>query len=642
MSQPTASPQIVRLPGRGLSAIARLSLLIGVLFLALAFLGLWTPVRSYLNVHHLLGLLDTARDTGAFIRALQDEGSWSAAHASSGATRFGPELDRTRDPSDAAMRTLLMRLNSGNAKHPSFAALAALLAEAPRSLAEHRAAVRKRQKSGTETAAFYREITGPALAALPHLGAASPDAEVAIGIGTYADFFLLRDLFGQETTNTAAVMTDDSFGPDSLRRHHAIQAAEAVHLSRLVACEMPGVAGRAAALEKHPSWSELIRFRRLLRDGEQEASLGLAAGDWIAAGVRANEAFAEMEAEISTTLEQRIRRKLVDLRNQIAVYVFGSGLLLVVTLWGLWRAKSTLVRTVSTLLDTTGRLQAASTLIAETGDGIKDGASSQGASLEETSAAAQEFAATAKQNSEDSDRAREDSAKARQIVETCNADIAALRTAMAEVTRSNVEIARVSKTIEEIAFQTNLLALNAAVEAARAGEAGAGFSVVADEVRNLARRSGEAAGNSGTIVARSVERSAQNTALFERTAGALAAAFERIRSIDDRLAHICQASREQSEGAGQISEAVEQISLVTQENVGLAEEATGHASQLLGLSDELIAAMEELSRLVSAGETGAVSPELDRQDAGPSPSHDYGAGLGAGLGTGKVHGSPDL
>lgn len=77
-----------------------------------------------------------------------------------------------------------------------------------------------------------------------------------------------------------------------------------------------------------------------------------------------------------------------------------------------------------------------------------------------------------------------------------------LMEATRNIDRSSNEIGTVIRTIEDIAFQTNILALNASVEAARAGDAGKGFSVVADEVRNLASKSAQAAQNTNSLISR--------------------------------------------------------------------------------------------------------------------------------------------
>jgi len=240
---------------------------------------------------------------------------------------------------------------------------------------------------------------------------------------------------------------------------------------------------------------------------------------------------------------------------------------------------------------TAGSVGAASQTLAE-------GASQQAASLEETSASLEEMSSMTRRNAETAGKVKELGSEARKAGDLGVKDMTALVGAMDAIKRSSTDIAKIIKTIDEIAFQTNILALNAAVEAARAGEAGAGFAVVADEVRNLARRCALAAKETASKIEDAVQRSAVGADISAKVARSLEEIVGKARQVDEMAGAVAAASQEQNQGISQVNIAVTQMDKVTQSNAANAEESAAAAEELTAQAESLKDAVSELLRLV--------------------------------------------
>ena len=196
------------------------------------------------------------------------------------------------------------------------------------------------------------------------------------------------------------------------------------------------------------------------------------------------------------------------------------------------------------------------------------------------------------------------------------------------IKNSASETAKIIKTIDEIAFQTNLLALNAAVEAARAGEAGKGFAVVAEEVRNLARRSAEAAKTTADLIEGAQKNAEAGVNVSTEVAKNLSGIQDKAGKVATLIAEIAAASKEQSQGIDQVNTAVSEMDKVVQQNAANAEESASASEELSSQAQELSAMVEDLSAIVGgAGNNGGARKQLKTASRIAAPTA-TGCGVG--------------
>jgi hypothetical protein len=293
--------------------------------------------------------------------------------------------------------------------------------------------------------------------------------------------------------------------------------------------------------------------------------------------------------------ETRMMWWIVGVAGAVAVLATGAGFGMAHRIAGpIGRAIAGLSRSATQIAGASMHVSAASQTLAE-------GASEQAASLEETSASLEEMASMTRRNAENAQSAKELAAQTRGAADAGTADMQEMNVAMEAIKSSSDNIAKIIKTIDEIAFQTNILALNAAVEAARAGEAGMGFAVVAEEVRNLAQRSAQAAKETAEKIEDSIAKSGAGVNLSTKVAERLKEILAKACQVDELVAEIATASREQSQGIDQVNTAVTQMDKVTQSNAASAEESAGAAESLKSQAHSLEHVVSELLLLVEHG-----------------------------------------
>jgi methyl-accepting chemotaxis protein len=292
--------------------------------------------------------------------------------------------------------------------------------------------------------------------------------------------------------------------------------------------------------------------------------------------------------------------RLIGLALGLALVV--AGLLA----WQIVRSTTLVLRNLAVSLDQ-GATQtaAAARQVSAASQTLSSGASEQAASVEETSASLEEMSSMVRSTADNAEKAKALAGEARAVAHAGSRSMVEMTQAMAAIDTSSAEVAKIVKNIDEIAFQTNILALNAAVEAARAGEAGAGFAVVAEEVRSLAQRSAAAAKETADKIEAAIASSRNGSLSCDKVRESLTQIADKVSSTDTLVAEIATAAREQAQGIEQINTAITQMDQVTQSTSASAEESASAAEELDAQAASLKDMVGQLRQLVGGASTAA-------------------------------------
>lgn len=266
--------------------------------------------------------------------------------------------------------------------------------------------------------------------------------------------------------------------------------------------------------------------------------------------------------------------------NLIAIFL--ADIILVLFLrWGLKKVIVMPIYRISKQLNQgSGKVADAAIQVSRSSESLSQATSEQAAALEESSSSMEQLSAMVTQNTGNAEDASRLATQAREFVNEAGESMKQLNESMSALSSAFESTFKIIHNIDSIAFQTNLLALNAAIEAARAGDIGAGFAVVAQEVKTLAGSVSSAAKTTAELITGMNSRIRESASGVSKTAETLSTAASVTEKVYELVAEISQASSQQNTSIGQVNTVIAEINQAVQQNVSDAQQSAAAACEL--------------------------------------------------------------
>lgn len=280
-------------------------------------------------------------------------------------------------------------------------------------------------------------------------------------------------------------------------------------------------------------------------------------------------------------------------------------------------------RIIEILESVSSQVAAASEELSSSGQNLAANITIQANTIQETSANLSEVNEQVQSNTTNLTSLEKMAKDAKKSAEKATESMGRMAGVMKNIKQESQKTFGIIKNIDEIAFQTNLLSLNAAVEAARAGESGAGFAVVAGEVRNLAQKSAESAKNTSGLIESVVAKVEEGGSHLE----SIHSLVQNLESIIKQVTQVVEASvLSVSHNAVKLSEsnmAIKKMDETIQSSASNAEESAAAAEEMSAQAMQMRQVADQLTHLVYGSAGKKYGNTENGRDAEQNDETDY-------------------
>jgi len=326
--------------------------------------------------------------------------------------------------------------------------------------------------------------------------------------------------------------------------------------------------------------------------------------EWLAASAARDELFDQVEPHLFAELRAFVLARKQEVRAELQrAAVPAAGLVLVTFGVGLFRVRRIERRLRTAHHGLAAGVEAIARSVAAAGEAaqrLAAGATKEAADLVQTGAALEGLTAVNQKNVASAGQAVTQMAGAGALVSESHDAMKTLAETMTKISESSRATFRIVKTIDEIAFQTSILALNASIEAARAGAAGTGFAVVAEEVRNLAKRAAEATAETSRLVEEARRAIQSGAGLSDEVLGVLRDISANAAESGTLMKNIHNSSEQMLQNMQHINSSNRSLTAVTEQNATIADQNTASAEAIRGETGRLDGTIRSLERLLNS------------------------------------------